>query len=233
MIDRPQVRSTGILTESVGAELVVYDSVSRSAHCLSADAAAVWVLCDGGHSSADMAAELGAPAAMVDAALRELADAGLLEDIPRVERGMSRRTATKRIATAGAAALTAPLVYSVAIPRAAAAMSGTATGPPDLCAGKNCNDNNACTTDECDPITGNCINTPIVCNDGDPCTIGTCDPVKGCVFTPFGCPPSTNPCMVTACQPVNGAAVCVETAVQDGTPCETEGTCRQGTCILS
>ncbi|MBK6754074.1 MAG: T9SS type A sorting domain-containing protein [Flavobacteriales bacterium] len=40
------------------------------------------------------------------------------------------------------------------------------------------NDNNACTTDSCDPILG-VINTPIDPNDGDPCTLDTCDPITG------------------------------------------------------
>jgi len=223
------MRSTGILTEQVGDELVVYDSVSRRAHCLSADAAAVWGLCDGRRSPADIAGELGAAAARVEAALAELGDAGLLESIPVAGSGMSRRAAARRFAAVGVGALTAPLLYSVAIPRAAAAMSGT-TGPPDLCVGKNCDDHNACTIDECDPITGNCTNTPVVCNDDDPCTTDSCDPVKGCVFTPYACPPSTNPCMVNACQPVDGRPVCVETPVADGTPCGEEGACYQGTC---
>ena len=218
------------MTESVGDELVIYDSVSRSAHCVSAAAAAVWGLCDGRHSPADIAAELGVAPVTVDAALRDLGDAGLLEEIPRAERGMSRRTATMRLATAGVAALTAPLVYSVAIPRAAAAMSGP-TGPPDLCAGKVCNDDNACTTDECDASTGNCINTPIVCNDNNPCTTDSCDPVRGCIFTPYVCPPPTNPCMVSGCHPTNGQAVCVEEPLADGTPCGVGGSCQQGTCL--
>ncbi|MGA2755833.1 MAG: hypothetical protein ABSF58_00595 [Solirubrobacteraceae bacterium] len=229
MIDRPRMRSTGILTEQVGDELVLYDSVSRSAHCLSADAAAVWGLCDGRRSPADMAVELGTAAAKVDAVLQELGDAGLLESIPGAERGMSRRAAAKRFAAVGVGALAAPLIYSVAIPRAAAAMSGT-NPPPDLCDGKDCDDNNACTIDECNPINGECIHTQVVCNDDDPCTIGRCDPVKGCVFTPYACPPSTNPCMVNACSPVNGKAVCVETPVADGTPCGGDGACYQGTC---
>jgi len=45
-----------------------------------------------------------------------------------------------------------------------------------------CTDNNACTTDTCDPATG-CTSTPgaLDCNDNDVCTDDTCDPNKGCV----------------------------------------------------
>ncbi len=204
MNERPQARTTGVLAESVGDELVVYDSVTRSAHCLSADAAGVWALCDGQRSPEDMARELGAVPAQVSRALEELGDAGLLESAPIAPHRLSRRDAAKRFATIGAAAIGAPLIYSVAIPRAAAAASGTG-GPPDLCAGKVCNDNNVCTVDECDPITGNCRNTPINCDDGNPCTIDTCDREKGCVSTP----------------------------VSDGTPCGGSRYCQQGVCVAS
>jgi hypothetical protein len=201
MADRPRARSTGVLTEQVGDELVVYDSVSRSAHCLSADAASVWSLCDGERSPAGIAGELGMAGERVDTALRELGDAGLLESVFRQQQGISRRDAAKRLATIGAAAVSAPLIYSVVIPAAAAAMSGT-SGPTDLCAGKNCDDHNACTIDGCNPLNGQCTHTPVVCDDNNLCTIDTCDVTKGCVFT----------------------------RVANGTPCQ-DGTCQGGVCV--
>ena len=54
----------------------------------------------------------------------------------------------------------------------------TSTGqcPGDPCANKNCNDNNPCTDDSCDPTSGTavCVNAPntMPCNDGDACTTG-------------------------------------------------------------
>jgi hypothetical protein len=38
----------------------------------------------------------------------------------------------------------------------------------------NCNDNNVCTLDSCDPQSG-CSNSPISCDDGNVCTIDSCD----------------------------------------------------------
>ena len=204
MSERPQARTTGVLTESLGDELVVYDSVTRSAHCLSADAACVWALCDGQRTPEDMARELGVVAEQVRRALQELGDAGLLESLPLAPHRLSRRDAAKRFATIGAAAISAPLIYSVAIPRAAAAASGTG-GPTDLCAGKNCNDENVCTVDECDPLTGNCTNTPITCDDGNPCTTDSCDVELGCVYT----------------------------AVPNGTSCGDGRECQQGACVAA
>ncbi|QQR85306.1 MAG: T9SS type A sorting domain-containing protein [Flavobacteriales bacterium] len=59
----------------------------------------------------------------------------------------------------------------------------------DLCPGgpepgTPCDDGSACTTN--DVITGGCAcaGTAVTCNDNDPCTIDTCNPVSGCVFTP-------------------------------------------------
>ncbi|HEY1774554.1 MAG TPA: hypothetical protein VGG41_00215 [Solirubrobacteraceae bacterium] len=230
MSHRPRARSTGILTERLGDELVVYDTVSRSAHCLSADAAAVWELCDGARPTEEIARELDVAVEVVTRAVAELGDAGLLESAVGAERGVSRRELTKRFATIGAAAVSAPLVYSVAIPRAAAAMSGP-TGPTDLCAGKDCVDHNACTTDECDPRTGECRNIPITCDDNNPCTTDTCDPVKGCIYMPVVCPPSTNPCETSICDPGTGA--CKPVALADDTRCDGDGYCRDGVCITA
>jgi hypothetical protein len=206
MNQRPLARSEGLLTEPVGDELVVYDSVTRTAHCLSAGAVPVWELCDGRRAAADIAAQLGVDQEHVTCALDELDGAGLLDTVSRGQHAVSRREAAKRFVTIGAAAISAPLIYSVAIPHAAAAASGTGTGGTggtDLCAGKVCNDNNICTVDECDALTGNCINTPISCNDNNPCTTDRCDRELGCVHT----------------------------AVADGSPCNNGGTCQSSVCI--
>jgi hypothetical protein len=47
----------------------------------------------------------------------------------------------------------------------------------------DCSDNDFCTDDACDPLSG-CYNPPHVCNDGNPCTDDSCDPATGCVGTP-------------------------------------------------
>jgi hypothetical protein len=65
-----------------------------------------------------------------------------------------------------------------------------------------CNDNNACTTDTCNTATG-CVYTPIVCNDNNACTNDSCDPATGaCVHTPILCP--FIPCSNDSCDPVSG-----------------------------
>jgi hypothetical protein len=73
----------------------------------------------------------------------------------------------------------------------------------------DCNDDNLCTTDYCNPDTGTCAHDPIECGDGPPCTSGSCDPDAGCVYTPKECPAGENldlsdckckpPCTQTQC----------------------------------
>jgi hypothetical protein len=45
----------------------------------------------------------------------------------------------------------------------------------------DCDDNNACTTDYCDPNNG-CYskNRSECCDDGNACTTDSCDPILGC-----------------------------------------------------
>ena len=99
----------------------------------------------------------------------------------------------------------------------------------------DCDDNNLCTTDSCDPAKG-CVHTPNtlpcddgnactegdrcsngvcqggstkVCMDGNPCTTDNCDPKTGCVFTP---------------KPDN-------TTCDDGNACTSNDKCSQGQCV--
>ncbi|MDP6943626.1 MAG: hypothetical protein QF464_05705, partial [Myxococcota bacterium] len=49
-------------------------------------------------------------------------------------------------------------------------------------AGADCDDGDLCTlVDRCQP-SGLCAGTPIDCSDDNPCTLDWCDPVSGCVF---------------------------------------------------
>ena len=45
-------------------------------------------------------------------------------------------------------------------------------------------DDNACTTDMCDPVTGGVIHTPIALDDGNECTTDSCDMATGPAHTP-------------------------------------------------
>ena len=67
---------------------------------------------------------------------------------------------------------------------APSAMNGTEAMP--CTQASDCNDNNACTIDVCDPTVG-CVNTQLICDDSNACTRDTCDPAQGCVYTPISC----------------------------------------------
>jgi hypothetical protein len=83
-------------------------------------------------------------------------------------------------------------------------------GPPP-----NCNDNNACTVDSCDPAVG-CTFTAANCDDSNACTADSCEPASGCTQTPVSCDDG-NQCTADTCDPSTG---CQSDAVPDFTPCD-------------
>jgi len=120
-----------------------------------------------------------------------------------------------------------------------------------------CNDDNTCTDDSCNPLTGCeyennsnscddgdactendvCVNgvcqgTPIVCDNPDQCTVGVCDPATGnCIYIPIddGSPCNDgDPCTF---DDVCTAGVCSGTPYDcnDGKPC-TIDICNGGSC---
>lgn len=104
---------------------------------------------------------------------------------------------------------------------------------------KNCNDNNPCTIDDCDPKTGACINTPVsggeLCENGDVCDgIGVCDDNAKCVVQPAQPCDNSDPCKVFTCDKVKGCVVSSFTtaACNDGDPCTTVDKCNgAGACV--
>lgn len=123
----PRRRSEGIVTEELGDELLAYCASTQTAHALSHDAASVWRECDGRTSTADIARRVGLDETTVTRALEELSDVQLIDE----RDGLSRREASKRVAKLGAVALSAPLIYSVAVPPVSAAVSLCSSGCPN------------------------------------------------------------------------------------------------------
>ncbi len=64
-------------------------------------------------------------------------------------------------------------------------------------------DNNPCTIDACDPVTGLPTYTPINTDDNNVCTIDGCDPVTGPYHTPVNTD-DNNVCTTDGCDPVTG-----------------------------
>lgn len=111
----------------------------------------------------------------------------------------------------------------------------------DVCAGGscaagaavNCDDDNPCTDDSCDPLTG-CVNAPNAapCDDSDACTEGDSCSSGACTGgTDVNCDDDGNACTATSC---DAAVGCVSEPVDgpcdDGDACTEGDVCVDGTC---
>jgi len=124
VVTRPVARSEELLVQSVESETVVYDERVKTAHALRPLAAAVFMYADGNNTVEEIA-ELAAyrldqtvTVAEVNEAVEQLDSCDLLEmpgDI--LSAGISRRTALKTFAAAGAGTM---LVSSIVAPFASA-----------------------------------------------------------------------------------------------------------------
>ncbi len=124
----PRARRDGLLEETVGEELLLYDQESHTAHCLSSVAACVWRHCDGEHDMTGLANLLGASDELIAGALHELREKDLLDPEPQLMQstapGVSRRDMIGRAARYGAAAAAGSLIVSATAATPAMASSG-------------------------------------------------------------------------------------------------------------
>jgi hypothetical protein len=156
----PQARSARLVVRELPDETLIYDLDRDNAHCLNSSAAAIWQLCNGKRSAAQIAKDLPEPLGPVDEsvvwlALEQLGKDHLLEahvtwpeTIPRI----TRREAVRRIGLGAAIAI--PLVSSIIAPTAAQAAtclthcspcstgtqccSGVCASNPPGCSGMRC-----------------------------------------------------------------------------------------------
>jgi hypothetical protein len=124
----PRARRDGLLEETLGEELLLYDQNSHTAHCLSPIAACLWRHCDGERDVTELAELAGSNERLVADALQELREKDLLDGEPALTQsavpGVSRREAIGRIARAGAAAAGASLIVSATAATPTMASSG-------------------------------------------------------------------------------------------------------------
>lgn len=126
----------GLLIERVDGEVLVVRESSNEAHALNEAAAIVFELCDGAMSRAAIAAEVarrtGLPAdeSVVDLALAELVEAGLVVLDDEAAPAITRRSLIRRLALPAAAMAMLPVVETVLMPAQAAAQSGPVPSPP-------------------------------------------------------------------------------------------------------
>lgn len=128
-------RVDDLLVERVEGELLVVKTSSHEAHALNEAASVVFDLCDGSTSRAAMAAEvqrltsLPADEEVIDLALAELADAGLIskdEERPSI----TRRSLIRRLTLPAAIVALLPVVETILLPTPASAASGPVPPAP-------------------------------------------------------------------------------------------------------
>jgi Coenzyme PQQ synthesis protein D (PqqD) len=179
VISHPIARSERVVVEAVGDETVIYDLDTNVAHALKPLAAAVYMYADGKNTAAEIA-ELATyrlattvTEADVAEALDQLeASALLATPLLDVHTGISRRTALKTFAAAGAGSM---LVMSVATSAASACVTCTTvpsssdscvtgggngqagTGDCPLCTtSANCGSDQVCCCTPCDGASVDC-----------------------------------------------------------------------------
>ncbi len=109
----------------------------------------------------------------------------------------------------------------------------------EVCAGiaciggtsKDCSDNNECTSDACNSMTGLCAHNPLegsACGADNLCSQpGTCS-AGVCSGAPKVCDDS-NPCTIDLCDPPTG--LCTQSNAADGSSCGEAKTCQAGLCL--
>ncbi len=155
---RPLARQEDVLVREVAGDVVLYDRHSQKAHSLNPTAAAVWRLCDGARSVDDLTAALdvelpeeGRRRAVL-LALRQLGDAGLLEEASvdgAFLGAISRREAVRRIGYGAVVAAMVPVVASLVAPSSAEASSCREPG-------QTCTSSLQCCSGLCQPASGTC-----------------------------------------------------------------------------
>ena len=72
----------------------------------------------------------------------------------------------------------------------------------------DCSDDDPCTIDSCDPLSGICSNTPVVCDDDNVCNgVFTCEATTGnCIQleAPITCQQDGDICQLRQCDTITG-----------------------------
>ena len=127
---KPLARVEGFVVRELAEEVLVYDLDTHKAVCLNSTAAAVWRLCDGRRTAADITRALekaaggAVPEELVWLALEQLGKDQLLDArvrCPAALAGVSRREMIRRVGLTAAIAL--PAIASIVAPTSADAAS--------------------------------------------------------------------------------------------------------------
>jgi hypothetical protein len=123
----PRPLRRGLISQEIDGELLLYVEATHQASSLNISASQIWALCDGVRSVESIAAETKLGAGVVVVAVKQFANAGLLEngaELPRVN--VSRRRVMIAVG------LATPVILMILAPKAAAAASCVGPGPCTL-----------------------------------------------------------------------------------------------------
>lgn len=170
-LDGPRARAGGLIVRSVGDETIVYDRATHRAHCLNEVARFVLDHCDGRRPAPEIAhalrgrfaVEPTAAAEVIEAALEQLGQAGLLEHRPGADSRHSGHPRSRRatLRALGVACLT-PLVLSLTAPTPAEAATCVSRDRPCTSSRQCCPDAPCCRPQgqnppRCRPGGGQCL----------------------------------------------------------------------------
>jgi hypothetical protein len=147
----PRRRPRGLVSEHLEGEVLLYVEATHRAFCLNPAAARVWESIDGARDVAAIAGHAALDAELVGSTLREMGEAGLLEEVPDLPPpsvDLSRR----RLMKAGLVAI--PFIMAITVPRAAEAASNCTVGLGG--GGPACTPTLPCCSGTCDQQTGSC-----------------------------------------------------------------------------
>jgi hypothetical protein len=131
----PLARSTDIIVQELGKEVLIYDLQTHKAFNLNKTSSIVYLACDGNTTFKELKLKSKFTDDLIFLALDQLQNENLLDENQLYDSpfaGISRRAAVKRVGLATIIAL--PVIYSLIAPTAAMALSVTATAP--TCAAK-------------------------------------------------------------------------------------------------
>ena len=169
----PKARTSEIVEQELGKELLIYDLTTDKAYCLNETSAKIFNACDGKTMFDDLKRRYNFTDDLIHFALAELKARELLEDYKSDHfTGLSRREIIRKVGRASLVAL--PVVAGLTAPHAAQAASST-------CAGQACTSVLSCSVPcrFCNG-SGTCSSDGTTCNNlGNSCgaaTAGICNP---------------------------------------------------------
>ena len=129
--DKPRVRQSGLLSEDMHGERVIYDNGNKKVHHLNPTMTWIWDHCDGSRTIDELIAALQRDTGCDDArglitsGLKQLAEANLLEpgSVDRTALEVQQNTVSRRAAVIAGISIAGPIMTSILAPTPAAAKS--------------------------------------------------------------------------------------------------------------